>query len=320
MDHHMLGATGLKVSPIGLGLAALGRPGYLNLGHGRDLAGRSSPDQLAAHTGRMLDLAVDAGVRYIDVARSYGKGEDFLGRWLRAHPAHAANLTVGSKWGYTYRAGWRLDPEVHEVKDHSVATLERQIGESRAELGGFLALYQIHSATLETRVLDDPGVIGALASLKSGGIAIGLTTSGPEQAATIERALEVTVDGSPLFDAVQATWNLLERSAELALAHAAERGLGVIVKEAVANGLLTESNPQLAKPLRDAAYSADAVAIAACLDRPWATVVLSGASTEGQLASNLAALDVPREVVRSLPDLAEDPAGYWHRRGAMVWT
>jgi hypothetical protein len=29
----LLGTTGLTVTPLGLGLAALGRPGYINLGH-----------------------------------------------------------------------------------------------------------------------------------------------------------------------------------------------------------------------------------------------------------------------------------------------
>ena len=37
-----LGASALRVSPLGLGLAALGRPGYINLSHGADLAGSVS--------------------------------------------------------------------------------------------------------------------------------------------------------------------------------------------------------------------------------------------------------------------------------------
>src|SRR5512147_86921 len=32
-----LGATNVMVSRLGLGMAALGRPGYINLGHGEDL-------------------------------------------------------------------------------------------------------------------------------------------------------------------------------------------------------------------------------------------------------------------------------------------
>jgi aryl-alcohol dehydrogenase-like predicted oxidoreductase len=41
----LLGSTGLAVSPIGLGLAALGRPGYITLGHGSDLAATPTNDR-----------------------------------------------------------------------------------------------------------------------------------------------------------------------------------------------------------------------------------------------------------------------------------
>ena len=47
-----------------------------------------------------------------------------------------------------------------------------------------------------------------------------------------------------LFDAVQATWNLLEPSATDALTRAHAAGLTVIVKEAVANGRLTDIGDQ----------------------------------------------------------------------------
>ena len=113
-------------------------------------------------------------------------------------------------------------------------TLRRQLGETRALLGEHLALYQIHSATLESGVLDDAAVRDELARLRAAGVCVGLTATGPRQADTIERALEV---GG--FDAVQATWNLHERSATAALAAAHDAGLGVIVKEALANGRLT---------------------------------------------------------------------------------
>ena len=41
------------------------------------------------------------------------------------------------------------------MKDHSLAALAAQLAESRAILGPHLALYQIHSATLESGVLED---------------------------------------------------------------------------------------------------------------------------------------------------------------------
>ena len=67
---------------------------------------------------------------------------------------------VSSKWGYTYTADWAVDATVHEIKDHSAAALARQWPETDALLGPWLRLYQVHSATIESGVLDDAGSIG----------------------------------------------------------------------------------------------------------------------------------------------------------------
>ena len=97
--------------------------------------------------------------------------------------------------------------------------------------------------------------------------------------------------------------------------------LGVIVKEAVANGRLTARNRAIADRLRAAApeWTPDAIAIAAGLHQPWSNIVLSGAATSDQLASNLQGLDVPREVTDNLPPLGETPDEYWITRGRLPW-
>lgn len=260
-----LGRTDLAVSPIGLGLAALGRPGYINLGHNVDLAGGTDEATMERNAHAVLDAAYGAGVRYFDAARSYGKAEAFLASWLERRGLGPDDVTVGSKWGYTYTGDWRVDAEVHEVKDLSAATLRRQLAESRGLLGSHLRLYQIHSATLERGLLDDHAVLEGLERLREGGVAAGLTVTGPRQAETIERALE---GGG--FDAVQATWNLLERSAGPVLAAAHEAGVAVIVKEALANGRLTARGgiPELEEAARAHGATPDAIALAAVLGRP----------------------------------------------------
>ena len=304
---------------IGLGLAALGRPGYINLGHATDLGGRLDVDSMEAGAHAVLDAAYTAGVRYFDAARSYGRAEDFLGSWLRLRGLGPEDVTVGSKWGYRYTAGWRVDAAVHEVKELTLANLRRQHAESLDSLGADLRLYQIHSATIESGVLDDRAVIDELARLRAGGLAIGVSASGPRQAETIRRAVEA---GG--FDAVQATWNLLERSAGPALAEAHAAGLGVIVKEAVANGLLTARGAvaSLLGLAGELGSGADAVALAAVLAQPWVDVVLSGASTVEMLRSNLQALSLsldPDRLAR-LDGLALEPEHYWAQRAALPWN
>ncbi|MDF1522336.1 MAG: aldo/keto reductase [Trueperaceae bacterium] len=328
---HELRATGLAVSRIGLGLAALGRPGYLNVGHGEDLAGDRSVAAMEARAHAVLDAAWAGGVRAFDAGRSYGRAEAFLASWLARRDVAPGEALVSSKWGYTYTAEWRVDAQTHEVKEHSLAALRRQWPESRALLGDHLGLYQVHSVTPDSPALDDAALLAELAALRRQGLRIGLTTSGPRQAAVIERAIELRIDGERLFDAVQATWNLLEPSAGVALAAARAAGMGVIVKEALANGRLTDrqrdeeaaaGHERLAHGAARLSATVDALALAAVLAQPWADVVLSGATTVPQLQANLRALEVvwDAEAAEALAPLAEPSEAYWRRRAAMPWT
>ncbi|WP_233218836.1 aldo/keto reductase [Deinococcus arcticus] len=283
-------------------------------------------DDLKAQTWAVLDAAWAAGLRYFDAARSYGRAEAFLGGWLAARGHSGAVL--GSKWGYTYVADWRADAETHEVKTHDLATLDRQWPETQAALSRVPDLYLIHSATLDSGVLENRAVLERLAELAAQGVRVGLSTSGPGQADTLRRALAVRVDGVCPFSAVQATWNLLEPSAGAALAEAHAAGWTVVIKEAVANGRLSARGlggqgdvpPPLAGVARDLGVTPDAVALGAALAQPWADVVLSGASTPEQLGQNLAALQVSvtAEPLRSA--LVQDPAAYWGARSALPWT
>jgi aryl-alcohol dehydrogenase-like predicted oxidoreductase len=307
------------VTEIGVGLAALGRPGYLNLGHGEDLGSERSVVALEGRTHEVLDAAWEADIRYFDAARSYGRAEEFLGSWLRAREVGPGAVTVASKWGYTYTAGWQVDADPPEVKDLSVGQLRRQLGETRALLGEWLSLYQIHSATLSSGVLDDEAVLAELAEMRRSGVDVGLSVSGDEQPETVERAVELGA-----FDAVQATYNLLERSAGPALERAHAAGMRVVVKEALANGRLTARGgiDQLDAVAARLDTTADAVAIAALLARPWVDVVLSGAATVDHLRSNLRALEIDwtPELEEELGGLEEPSDAYWSRRSELSWT
>ncbi|OZD48238.1 aldo/keto reductase [Rhodococcus sp. 06-1477-1B] len=309
------------MTQLGLGLAALGRPEYLTVGHSRAVDGRFDPAALEQHCHAVLDAAWDSGIRHFDVARSYGLAEQFLGSWLSARPNRREELVIGSKWGYAYVADFQRGAEVHEVKEHSVARLAEQWPQTVRDLGGKPDHYLIHSVTPDSPALRDAALLDDLRALAAGGTRIGISTSGPHQADVVRAALEIGVFGS-----VQSTWNPLEPSVAPALAEAHEAGWFVVVKEAMANGRLVAENSELAARADSAGVGRDALALAVALAQPWADVVLSGAATAAQLEENIAALSIDRAVIApgdlniANLDIAESPQSYWDNRSRMAWT
>ena len=316
---------------MGLGLAALGRPGYITLKREEDLGTLHSAEDWEQHTHNMLAEAWRLGIRYFDAARSYGRAEKFLGDWLREQQAPEQQVVVGSKWGYTYTANWQKQANQHEIKNHSLPQLEKQREESNLLLGSYLKIYYIHSATLESGVLDNKLVLERLYTLKNTGLTIGLSVSGTGQAETIEKALEIKFDDTYLFSVVQATYNILETSAEQALKKAAQAGWGIIIKEGMANGRLSLRAPQDEQSTlldsintisREANISPDAVALAYIAQQNWVHVVLSGAVTTDQLRHNIKAMENPlnSKHMNLLSGLAESPENYWKNRKELPWN
>jgi aryl-alcohol dehydrogenase-like predicted oxidoreductase len=306
---------------LAVGLAALGRPAYINVGRVEALPAVRGVEDLRAASWAVLDAAYAAGLRWVDVARSYGLAEEFLAGWL-ADRGHS-DVTVSSKWGYAYVGEWRLDAPVHEVKEHSPARFRTQLAESRALLGDRLALYQVHSLTVDSPLFDDAELVAALAELADDGVRVGFSTSGPAQGDAVRRALALEVAGRPVFTSVQSTWNPLETSVGPALAEAHRAGALVMVKEALANGRLAVSPPrEVAELAGRHGTGADAIAVAAALAQPWADVVLLGPAGVGQLASNLDArrIRLDTDELAMLGAIAQTPQRYWFNRLALRWV
>jgi aryl-alcohol dehydrogenase-like predicted oxidoreductase len=144
-------------------------------------------------------------------------------------------------------------------------------------------------------------------------------------------AMVIQIEGLRLFDCVQATYNLLETSVAPALQEAHAAGMGIIIKEALANGRLTSRNhdPEFAKPMRQLEQQAnrlnttlDGLALAAILQQSWVDVVLSGAATYEHLHANLKALEVQWDEKASfeLGKINEPPPVYWKKRKTLRWN
>ena len=206
--------------PIGLGLAALGRPGYITLGHGarsRRRPRRRRDASARAHA--VLDAAYAAGVRYFDAARSYGLAEAFLASWLeRAELAadEVGRLEVGL---HVHGRTGRSRPSARDQGPHG----RRCSGASSRRRA---------RCSASTAALPDPL---RDARERRARRRRACSTSSPSCAATASRrphgerrrqaeTIVPRARRAARFDAVQATWNLLERSAGQALARAQTRG------------------------------------------------------------------------------------------------
>lgn len=317
----------MKNTKLGLGLAALGRPDYINI---RTTNVNKSVAAFKENTFTMLDHAYELGIRYFDTAPSYGKGEQFLLDWKnqREHK----DLVLGTKWGYTYVANWEIGFNgEHEIKEHSLAKLKEQWQTSKNLLPE-LGIYQVHSATLESGILDNTNVLEELYTIKKEtGLTIGISTSGTQQSNVIEKALGIKVNGEDLFTSFQVTYNVLEQSTYPILNQLLKENKTVIIKESLANGRVFKSDAfknyqKNYKTLEALAnnhnVSVDAIALRFIIDALEPTYLLSGASNTVQLDSNYKALDIvlSKSDLEKLKQLKTNPNNYWEERSSLEWN
>lgn len=312
---------------LGLGMAAIGRPHYINVR--TNTVAKSDVNELKANGFKVLDAAYNLGVRYFDTAPGYGLAEALLIDWLA--DKNDKSIQVGTKWGYTYTANFDKNAIIHEVKEHSISKLKEQWQVSK-KLLPFLTTYQIHSATLETGVLENAEVLNQLAYLKrEHHIKIGISTTGDNQVEVIKKALEVSVDGRSLFNTFQSTYNILDQSVLSISAQLKQEGKQLIIKEALANGRIFRNKNfhaynDLYSALENLSYKygvgVDAIALQFCKATIPESMVLSGASTVNQLQENLKAntIVLNEEDMVLLKNFGVEPVAYWNERKQLQWN
>ena len=90
MNRKQLGNSHLSVTPMGLGLAALGRPGYINLGHGDDLNYNHDVTAMEAQAHRVLEIEFDGVLLFSTVQATWNLLEQSAASALRE--AHEAGM------------------------------------------------------------------------------------------------------------------------------------------------------------------------------------------------------------------------------------
>lgn len=313
-----------KQTLLGLGLAAIGRPDYINIRTNNSID--KSIEGFRKNASDLLDYAYELGIKHFDTAPSYGKGEQFLIDWH--NKKQYQDVKFSTKWGYTYVANWEIGfSGAHEIKEHSIEKLIEQWEHSKVMLPA-MNIYQVHSATIESGILENKEVLEKLNEIKEDtGLQIGITTSGINQTEVIKKALEINVNGIDLFNCFQVTYNILEQSTFPTLSELLKNGKTVIIKEGLANGRVFNlpDNPLNAILDRLATkYSVgkDAIALRFIIDNLNPQIVLSGASNKQQLNQNLkvSSFELSNNDLEEIKQNAIAPNDYWTERKRLTWN
>lgn len=312
---------------LGLGTAALGRPQYINVR--QENCENSDLEIFRKQSFQVLENAYNSGIRYFDTAPGYGLAEELVLEWLQTK--NDTSIEIGAKWGYTYTANYDENATIHEVKEHSLAKLKEQWNFSK-QLLPYLKVYQIHSATLETGVLENTAVLEYLAFLKKEHhLKIGLTTTGTNQVEVIKKALDVLIDGNKIFDVFQVSYNFLDQGLREISDELIRNNKTIIIKEALANGrIFRNSNyshynkmyaclENLAKKYK---VGIDAISLQYCAQTIPESTILSGASSCNQLEENLKMNDfsLSNEEIEILNSFKITPEFYWKERKQLQWN
>jgi aryl-alcohol dehydrogenase-like predicted oxidoreductase len=205
MRQRPYGTTGLAVSELGLGAGPLGDPAAL------DDAGAE----------RLIHGALDLGITLIDTAPSYGASEARIGAALRGR---RAGVVLSTKLGYGVPGmpDW-TGPCITAGIDLALARLQTT----------WLDVAHLHSCPLD--VLERGEVIDALLAARSAGKVRVAAYSGDN--APLAWAIECGH-----FGGVQCSVSAADqRALDAAVPRAVERGVGVLAKRPLANGVWREA-------------------------------------------------------------------------------
>lgn len=311
-----------------LGTAAIGRPVYINVRQ-THADNTFNLDLFNAEGIRFLEEAYSLGIKHFDVAPSYGAAEHMLQEWLTVNKH--SDVALSSKWGYSYEANYKSDAKIHENKEHSLQRLTTQWEETK-KLLPHLKLYQIHSATIESAVLDNKEVLQKLNFIQNEfGVEIGVTVTGANQNEIIKKALNITINGKQLFSSIQVTYNVFEQGLLEVLPLIKEHKIKLIIKESLANGRVFKneqfSNYKKMYELMDKLsekynVSNDAVALRYVIDSVSPDMLLLGAINKEQLLSNLNCknFSLTSDELTKINSLKNTSEAYWNERAQLTWN
>jgi aryl-alcohol dehydrogenase-like predicted oxidoreductase len=211
-----LGRTGLQVTTLGYGAMELrGAP------RARDITEEQAEN--------ILNKVLDSRINYIDTSIDYGLSEERIGRYI-AH--RRAEYYLASKCGCLVGAppAARGQRGAHVyTRDNVVAGVEQSLARMKTD---YLDVVQFH-ASPSRQTLEEHGALDALLGLREAGKVRFIGMSG-----TLPHLTEHIAMG--VFDVFQIPYSAVEREHEAAIATAAQKGAGIVIRGGAAKGAPTE--------------------------------------------------------------------------------
>lgn len=211
MELRALGATGIKVSPLGLGTVKIGRDQQVKYPHGFKI-----PDDAAVRD--LFALAWDLGLNFIDTAPAYGNSEERLGRLL----PNRNDWVIVTKVGEIFENG-------ESRFDFSAAHTRMSVERSLMRLGrDSVDMVLVHSNGDDMAIIEHGEALDTLAELKREGLvrAYGMSTKTAEGGLWVVRNCDV----------VMATCNRVDTHDLPVIAEADRLNKGVLVKKGLQSG------------------------------------------------------------------------------------
>jgi aryl-alcohol dehydrogenase-like predicted oxidoreductase len=211
-----LGRTGLEVTALGYGAMELrGAP------RARDIT--------EAQAETILNKVLDAGINYIDTSIDYGLSEERIGRYI-SH--RRSEYYLASKCGCLVGAppAPRGQRNAHFfTRDNVQAGVEQSLLRMKTD---YLDIVQFHSSP-SRQTLEEHGALEALLELKAAGKVRFVGMSG-----TLPHLTEHIAMG--VFEVFQIPYSAVEREHEAAIAAAAQKGAGIVIRGGAAKGAPTK--------------------------------------------------------------------------------
>jgi len=258
MKYRKLGNTGLIVSEVALGTMQFG--GKMNMGN----LGQED-------TTRMVKLALDRGINFIDTADSYGPfvSERLIAQALHPYPK---GLIIATKAGLQ-RPGpnqWEPDGRPEYLRERCEGSLLR-LKLDRIEL------FQLHRIDARVPLEDQIGIL--LTLQKEGKIRhIGLSEVSVDQILAAQRLTPIAT--------VQNLYNLVERRSEDVLNYCTQEGIGFIPWFPLATGTLATTGSPLESAARQLGATPGQIALAWLLKKSPVMLPIPGTSSVDHLESN----------------------------------